>query len=103
MIQLIDKDDVKKERIHIKNEEETTNITVGPITARLSLIDAEEMIDELKAQKIDEKEKIIIRQKVKKNKRYHLLRWNIRRSNTLTITSGFKGGHGIKLPIIKID
>lgn len=75
MIQLIDKDDVKKERIRtIKNEEGVTNIT-----ARLSLIDADDMIDEPKAHKIDEKEKIIIREKAKKNKRYYLLRWNIRR------------------------
>lgn len=75
MIRLVDKDDVKKGRIRdIKNEEETTNIT-----ARLSLIDAGEMIDESKVHKIDEKEKIIIRYKAKKNKKYHLLRWKIKR------------------------
>lgn len=75
MIQLVDKDDVKNERIrNIKNEKKITNIT-----ARLSLICAGEMIDESKAHKIDEKEKIIIREKAKKNKRYYLLRWNIRR------------------------
>lgn len=75
MIQLVHKDDVKKERRRdVNNKKETIDIT-----ARLSLIDAREMIDESKAHKIDEKEKIIIREKAKKNKKYYLLRWKIKR------------------------
>lgn len=74
MIQLIDEEDVKKKGTQkIKNCGENTSIGTIP------LICADEVIDESKAPKIDKKEKIIIKENAKKNKKYHLLRWEIKR------------------------
>ena len=72
MIQLIDEDDVKKKKVrHVKNVECITN--------SIQLIGKDDVIDESKVHKMDEKEKIIIKKNASKNKKYHLLRWKIKR------------------------
>lgn len=75
MIQLIDEEDVKKKQTYIKNRRENTSTAIGTI----SLISADEVIDESKASKINKKEKIIIKENAEKNKKCHLLRWKIKR------------------------
>lgn len=45
----------------------------------IQLIDKDDVIDESKVRKMDEKEKIVIRETASKNKKYHLLRWKIKR------------------------
>lgn len=71
LIQLVDKDDVKKKMVkNIKREEK--------VTSKIPLVGPEDVIDESKAAKIDKREKIVIKEKAKQNKKYHLLRWKIK-------------------------
>lgn len=76
LIQLVDANDVIKKRGiikkngSIKNEEATNTIP---------LIESDDIIDESKAPKINKKEKIIIKENAEKNKKYHLLRWEIKK------------------------
>lgn len=70
MIQLIDEEDVKKRARDIKN---------GGEIGAIPLICVDEVIDESKALKINKKEKIIIKENAENNKKYHLLRWKIKR------------------------
>lgn len=67
MIQLIDEDDVKKKRVR--------NVKSGD---GITLIGSDDLVDESKVSKIDKKEKIVISENAKKNKKYHLLRWKIK-------------------------
>lgn len=72
MIQLIDADDVIKGKTR-KTKNEENNINAIP------LIGPDEVIDKSKALKLDKKEKNIIKESATKNKKYHLLRWKIKR------------------------
>lgn len=76
MIQLIDEEDVVKKKItrNVKNGGESIG-TIGTI----QLIESDEVIDESKVPKINKKEKVIIKENAEKNKKYHLLRWKIKR------------------------
>lgn len=71
MIQLVGADDVKT-RKNIKNKEEATNA--------IPLIGPDEIIeDKSKSPDAYKKAKVIIKDNVSKNKKYHLLRWKIKR------------------------
>ncbi len=45
----------------------------------IPLIGPEEVIDKSKVHKINKKEKILVKENAEKNKKYHLLRWKIKR------------------------
>lgn len=45
----------------------------------IPLVGPDEVIDKSKAHKINKKEKILIKESAEKNKKYHLLRWKIKR------------------------
>jgi len=73
LIQLIDEEDVEKKGAYTKHYKENTAVGTIP------LICADEVIDESKVTKIDKKEKNVIKENARKNKKYHLLRWKIKR------------------------